>query len=158
MVAWHLFSVNRNFLRNIACVKDVDLLYLEFQQSTRLTPKPYRTVAKVGKAENTQITKKWSSQMTDFDYDDYGSYGKSGKYFKFPGVEELEKKLETCEEMIYDLYQELCGTQPIDLQAVACYMQHIAKACNVDNSEFGMLNIERKVNYPQTQDHTIHGE
>lgn len=59
-------------------------------------------------------------------------------------VLEIEERFEAAQEFFIALYEELSSDQPLNLSAVYSHMSEIAGYLNVDERQFGDLNISRE--------------
>lgn len=57
---------------------------------------------------------------------------------------EVEQRFENAQEFFIALYEELTSDKPLDLATIYSHMSEIAGYLNVDESQFGELNISRE--------------
>ncbi len=57
---------------------------------------------------------------------------------------EFERKFEALQEFYTALYQELSSDEPLDLSSIYHHMSEIAGYLNIDERQFGDLNIARE--------------
>lgn len=56
----------------------------------------------------------------------------------------LESKIESLQEFYSALYSELTSREPLDLDTIYTYMSEIAGYLDIDERQFGDLNISRE--------------
>lgn len=59
-------------------------------------------------------------------------------------IVEFERKFEALQEFYTALYSELTSPTPLDLDNIYTYMSEIAGYLNIDERQFGDLNISRE--------------
>lgn len=76
--------------------------------------------------------------MIDFDHndmrDDYESFE----------MKQLKRKLESCQDWLIGLYEQLSSNKPLSIDAVREYMDEMAFQLDINEKAFGELTIERK--------------
>lgn len=59
-------------------------------------------------------------------------------------VREIEEKFENAQEFFVALYEELSSDKPLDLRTIYSHMSEIAGYLDLDEKQFGDLNISRE--------------
>ncbi len=73
------------------------------------------------------------------DYDDYDYQDDKPRE-----VIDIERKLGNAREFVTALYQELTSREPLDLHSIYHYMSEISAYLDIDDRQFGDLNISRE--------------